>query len=700
MPERTLRYIYESEDRSSAVLESLGASAGFADDAFENLTARIQAFDGAAEAAGQQALAFAGAEEELASAGFQTSASIEAQIIKYDRLLDFFQEDAVATAQLTQAKRNLQAQLSKTSGAQSQFGVASGQTSAFVNNLSFALNDAQQAQFGFDQFIRATSNNIGVMIGQLQGVIQQEKGFRGAMRQIRGSLVGPLGISVAFSAISTAAVLLQGAFKDTEEAGDTAANKLEESFAPLIKIVDAVRGSFEFTFEDLQAKQGPAQEAFDLTTERVGELESKLNDLLSVSAPSANISAVQKQIEEANQLLEDQEKELAAINAQLRDEEKLREQIAFLEERGFTFTKDKTAEERKAAAEEERRNNNLEKEVSELGKITEARNGLVDLLSELNAGELVQITLLEDEVANLEEALEIRKQLILEEERQRQIRERFGSDAEPAELQARGVAELDIRFNEEDTPFDRFGLQAREISDEIQSEIDAISTSLEDQLFADVEHFIVLNERLSDSIKGSLAGGVAGFGEALGDVVSGVADFSALGRSLLATLADLAGNVGGQLIAFGVAGLALRRLVANPVGAIIAGTALVALSRVARNRIQSSIDSAAGGGSQFSGTAGIPQGLNVSQGFATPVNISRPGDLEVSAGLVSSPFASRDSVSGGVGDPVTFSSEPQRLTVSLKADDPIVLPGGSLLFAIRDALEAEIELGGSGELTG
>lgn len=736
MPDRTLRYIYESEDRSSAVLNSLASSAGLADNAFDSLIARTQAFDGAAEAAAQQALAFAAAEEELADAGFQNTASIENQILKYDRLLDFFQDDAVATQQLTAAKRQLQAQLSGAAAAQKNFGAASGQTAAFVNNLSFTLNDAQQAQFGFDQFIRATSNNIGVMIGQFQGVIAESKGFRGALRTIRSSLVGPLGISVAFSAVSTAAVLLAGAFKDTADEGDEAANKLEESFAPLIKIVDAVKGSFEFTFEDLQARQGPAQEALNKTTAEIERQEKVVAGLGKAIAFNAGLVSdlreEQQKLADLRQTFADQEKDLAFVNSRLKEEAELRETIAFFEERGLVFNREKTEAEAEAAKEEEKKRKEAEKaakaaedEVTALEAATKSRNELLELLKDQNAGELRQLTLLEAEVEALETALEVRRRLIIEEDRQRQIRERFGDQAAPAGLQARGLERIEVRFEEGESPFDRFGLQARGLADGVVEDVERISKTLEDDLFDSVEQFIVLNERLSDSIRGSLAGGIASFGDALGDVASGAADFSAIGRSLLLTLADLAGQIGGQLIAFGVAGLALRRLVANPIGAIIAGTALVALSRVARNRIQASIDNAAGGRSvspaslgrfdaggtvdDQAGVFAIPRNTEFENRQATietlrsqlAAETARANEAEIrAASLVSSPLSTAGDFRNGAGDPLLQQTNRIELSVKLNTDEPVVLPGGTILLSIREGLTQEMELGGSGELVG
>ena len=69
-----------------------------------------------------------------------------------------------------------------------------------------------------------------------------------------------------------------------------------------------------------------------------------------------------------------------------------------------------------------------------------------------------------------------------------------------------------------------------------------------------------------------------------------------IGKSLLATIGDLAVKVGEQMIAFGTAGLALKRLIHNPIAAIAAGSALVALGSAAASAVNRTLNSGGGGG--------------------------------------------------------------------------------------------------------
>lgn len=830
MPERVLTYRFETEDASSGPLTLIENQASSLEAGFRRLMDIETQLNQRREASTQLALANAAAQEELADAGIQTTASLEAQIQKYDRLLDFVQADNLATLQLTQRKKALQAQLAASTATQGRFAGATGQSAAFVNNLSFSLNDSQQFAFGFDQGLRAISNNLGVMIGQFQGVIAEAGGFRGAMKSLRTSLVGGLGISVAFSAVSTAAVLLQGAFRDTQKAGGETAETLQDQFAPLIRILDATKGSFNVTFGDLEEDQREVQAAIEATTTRLEEL-NRTARLIGTSVGGSveerlgRLEGVNAQIEEQNALLKEQQDNLSFVNAQLLDEQRIRELIAQGEALGFTFEIDKTEEQKRQEqaledqAKQLRTIQGLQADIADLNQFESARlseivgdrrrlleliragntaelanvdnleaelkaiqdiiaeagdleltavqelviqrRELVELLGEQNLGEFETLTLLEREIEKLEEVAEVRRNIIRDQADQAEILERFGDIAIPVQLEAGEIERIDLtdeqledlspniqqlinRLNVDLTDLsdgaenvNRFtaaldGLKLAPIglSDGVIDEVEAISETINDRLFMDIERFIELNESLSESIRGSLAGGIASFGDALGDIASGAASFSALGQSLLLTLADLAGNVGQQLIAFGVAGLALRRLVANPLAAIAAGTALIALGRVARNRVQSTIDAAGSGGGIAGG--GFSSGP-AAPTFATPRNTEEerlereerarrlaeqreivenrarreaeerftnfagsPFVMNGPGGLTSSPLFT--GIPGGVGSPFSSAPQSQRLTIGVRSEDPVVLPGGSLLLAIREALEQEVELGGSGEL--
>lgn len=73
---------------------------------------------------------------------------------------------------------------------------------------------------------------------------------------------------------------------------------------------------------------------------------------------------------------------------------------------------------------------------------------------------------------------------------------------------------------------------------------------------------------------------------------------------VLKTIGDMARAVGTAMIAFGIAGVAIRHFISNPVGAIIAGTALVALGSILSAVAQNSITAGAAALSAGGGTVG------------------------------------------------------------------------------------------------
>lgn len=759
--DRELNYRIRTEDQSSAALDSVANSAARADaslDGVADASARVGA-QTQQTTIGVNALA--AAQARAASLGIQTSASINKEIAELEQLGTVLQADAVATGQLAERKRALAATLAQATAAQSRFGATSGQAAGFVNNFAFSLNDAQQATFGLGAFIRATSNNLGVMVSQFVSVSAAAGGARRGLQAIRSAMIGPLGISVAVSAVSTALVFLSDAFKKTEEDAEGTAEKLEDEFADLIKIVDAVQGSFEFDFETADIALATLQQRIFETTEAIDAVR-----VPEVDDPGAQAEAFRlagEETERLNELLAEYNKQLEAIELRVGNERKIREQIAELEERGLNFTRDRSAEERRAEAAEARRLERLENQKTAEQELVEKRNDLRSAIDDENREDIRTLVILDREIEKLEAAIETRRALFAEEERQNELREEFGDRATPAPVAAAGL-ELDVTAL--DGPAGRTArriaifraaAEARGLSEEVLSEAEAISAGLEDTLFSSVEDFIELNERLSDSISNSLAEGVAGFGEALGDVITGSQSFAAIGQTVLLTLSDLGASIGRQLIAFGVAGIAIRRFVTNPIGAIIAGGALIALSRVLRNRVQSQIDGAADGGAGGASDSvfQIPGAFNGSGSFQASGNrssdgVAAGGFAVPASGVVSNDFTgaaesssptlprvrstaldddgarddgspelrlargrlgrTEDALAGVVGEAPRVSDaiigrasdgvrdRGSALDVRVRLGDPVVLPGGTIVFSLREALTREIENGGSGQL--
>jgi hypothetical protein len=104
----------------------------------------------------------------------------------------------------------------------------------------------------------------------------------------------------------------------------------------------------------------------------------------------------------------------------------------------------------------------------------------------------------------------------------------------------------------------------------------------------------------TDSIKGSfidlgglIGGALSGIGEAIGNSIAGVGNF---GQDILKVVAGFAKQLGEILISTGVAMLAAKKLITNPLTAIAAGIALVAIASAASAAISKSHGSSVGGG--------------------------------------------------------------------------------------------------------
>jgi hypothetical protein len=107
-------------------------------------------------------------------------------------------------------------------------------------------------------------------------------------------------------------------------------------------------------------------------------------------------------------------------------------------------------------------------------------------------------------------------------------------------------------------------------------------------------------QRIGDALQSTITEAITDFAGALGETLAGIGEgFDQFGRRMLGLLGNLLKNVGRILIAFGVAGIAIKAFMANPALAIAAGAALVALG---------SALSAAAGGAVSAGGAAIARG--------------------------------------------------------------------------------------------
>ncbi len=175
-----------------------------------------------------------------------------------------------------------------------------------------------------------------------------------------------------------------------------------------------------------------------------------------------------------------------------------------------------------------------------------------------------------------------------------------------------------------------------------QDALDQVSTArARGQIQAAMGHLkemrvqMMLSQGKAIDLGGALEQGLA---SAIANVAAAIGSGENVAMALMETLTTLAMRVGKMLIAFGTASLNLRTLITNPVTAILAGAALLALAAAARTAIRSEIEqtTGAGGGGQtprggagssFGGTPGPPsfaEGVTDFEGGAALVGEEGP----------------------------------------------------------------------------
>ncbi|MCF0060117.1 tape measure protein [Dyadobacter chenwenxiniae] len=100
-----------------------------------------------------------------------------------------------------------------------------------------------------------------------------------------------------------------------------------------------------------------------------------------------------------------------------------------------------------------------------------------------------------------------------------------------------------------------------------------------------------LSSGLTSALKTAAADVAYGFGEMLGNLMSGAGGIEQFGKRVMGSLANMMKEMGKSLIATGTAGIALKVFAKNPALALVAGIGLVALGTAAQNKLNSQAES-------------------------------------------------------------------------------------------------------------
>lgn len=119
-------------------------------------------------------------------------------------------------------------------------------------------------------------------------------------------------------------------------------------------------------------------------------------------------------------------------------------------------------------------------------------------------------------------------------------------------------------------------------------------------------------------------------GEKLGETLAGLeSGMLSLKQGMLKILGSLATTIGRLLISVGVAGLALKQFALNPLAAIAAGTALVALGSALTSSVENQVSAAskslAGGGGGVGAGASTANRIGASQ--SRGIGAANQGDV-------------------------------------------------------------------------
>jgi len=514
---------------------------------------------------------------------------------------------AELSAEIVVSANQAQAQFNKAKKGAEQLEREFKQAGIAADRLGDAVQKTGRQIGGFSQFIfqsgqavsdfavagvLGAANNIEFLAQQFVQLRRKAGGTRAFFRSLTGALAGPAGLIAVISAASAAILIfgddidkvlrplnaqiekskqaLQGLLKIAESGvvtGVTLANlneanraleeqeeivrRLEESTKrtriqlQFLRISPFSR-SFGLSITDAEQRLADARAVLDDINKQIDELEDK--ERVFESALKNPVIAARQELEQNEEIV----KELLKLYDELRKNEKERASGV-----------DKLREKNKALREEFSALLSIDQailgELLKQNSALEAQIRLVKFLAEERArggGQLGVSGLRSFTGAGVQQQ---------------------GAESDPATFIPEGASDRLVEIltaNAENQP-SPFAALLRDAPSAV-TELDKVGES--------TQRLIELNENLSTTIQGSVASAFSSLASA---AVSGDNVFKALGASI----GQFAIDVGETLIAFGVSGIALKAFVSNPAGAIIAGSALVALGTALKNQVEKKTES-------------------------------------------------------------------------------------------------------------
>lgn len=185
-------------------------------------------------------------------------------------------------------------------------------------------------------------------------------------------------------------------------------------------------------------------------------------------------------------------------------------------------------------------------------------------------------------------------------------------------------------------------------------------------LQAEIEKTEARTVNLGGLIASSVNSAFVTLGETMGQIATGEAKMGDLFTNLLGIIGDFLGQLGQALIAAGIGAISFQTLLANPVAAIAAGTALVALGGIVKSLLSKGPGGSGGGGN----STGMVGGLGEEGTVSTVPALA-------SGGLAYAPTMAM------VGDNPRASSDPEVIAPLSKLSQYMSAEGGNLPSEIR-----------------
>jgi len=513
--------------------------------------------------------------------------------------------------------------ISQASSSMNRMGGASNNAS----ELLFTAGDAaQDARYGF----QGLGNNIGMAAEQASIMVRQAGSTSAAMTALRSAIIGPAGAVLAIQSLIALGPEIMDFFEGSEEATARWKEELEDAAGDMFQIREEVESFEAATLDQARDVREQLKDERDNIKSTIADLENLEEQAVAEQRAGRDRGAVTQELREQLGL---QNASVETIRDRLEAEE---ERLKVTKQAVETVTSEIGSLEAAKRLSDAYRQTTAER-ADEEGEAADSLKKQVRQMEELKAASL-------DLATNIGERIkQARQEYERGQEIQRSINIREQQDG-PGPLEGQ-IGPDQIRAPQLSVEAEDFRTDSvKEINSAIgvlQRRMDSVdSSNLQAQMQQAIGHLRGMRKELMLA-KGEAINLGPALQQGLSTLITSVARTAARGgniaKTVLTTLADLAQRIGQMMIAFGTAALSLETLISNPIAAIGAGAALVALGAAAKSAISSEMSAATSGGGPSTPTregGGRATGELDVPGFRSGVDNFEGGLAEVHRGEI------------------------------------------------------------------